>query len=243
MTEGMNGIVPVMNLNEGKNNGYGWGDGCGMWFMWIIVIFALMGGGGFGWGNRGNALTQAEMQAGFNHQDEMGQIRGITYGLADSAFALNNTMLQGQASLEKTIMQGDYALGTQLAENRFAQQQCCCEQKQAIAALGYETNRNIDAVRYENAQNTCAIVNAVKEDGEKTRAIMVANQIQDLRDKLADRDRDLQTAAFQISQQQQNAVLIGTLRPYPQPAYITASPYQSVPANVAAACGCAYQTN
>lgn len=50
----------------------------------MIAIFALMGGGGFGWGNRGNGLTQAEMQAGFNHQDEMGQIRGITYGLSNS---------------------------------------------------------------------------------------------------------------------------------------------------------------
>lgn len=47
----------------------------------MIAIFALMGGGGFGWGNRGSGLTQAEMQAGFNHQDEMGQIRGVTYGL------------------------------------------------------------------------------------------------------------------------------------------------------------------
>lgn len=80
-------------------------------------------------------------------------------------------------------------------------------------------------MRYENARNTCDIVNAVKEDG---------------RDKLADRDRDLQTANFQLSQQAQSAALIGTLRPYPQPAYITNSPYQSIAANVAGACGCTY---
>ena len=36
------------------------------------------------------------------------------------------------------------------------------------------------------------------------------------------------------------AALIGTLRPYPQPAYITNSPYQSIAANVAGACGCTY---
>ena len=74
--------------------------------MWVIVIFAMMGGGGWGgFGNRAG-LTQAEMQAGFNHQDEMGQLRGVSYGLADSTFALNTTMLQGQAGLEKTVMQG-----------------------------------------------------------------------------------------------------------------------------------------
>ena len=51
--------------------------------MRMIAILALMGGDGFGWGNRGSGLTQAEMQAGFNHQDEMGQICGVTYGLSD----------------------------------------------------------------------------------------------------------------------------------------------------------------
>ena len=64
---------------------------------------------------------------------------------------------------------------------------------------------------------------------------MVANTIQELRDKLADRDRDLQTANFQLSQQAQSAALIGALRPFPQPAFLTCSPYQSVANNV---CGC-----
>ena len=55
--------------------------------------------------------------------------------------------------------------------------------------------------------------------------------MQKLRDKLADRDRDLQTANFQLSQQAQSANLISTLRPFPQPAYITCSPYQSANIN------------
>lgn len=44
MTMEGTGIVPVMDMNN--RNGYGDGFGCmgGMWFMWIIVIFALMGG-------------------------------------------------------------------------------------------------------------------------------------------------------------------------------------------------------
>ena len=185
--------------------------------MWMIAIFALMGGGGFGWGNRGNGLTQAEMQAGFNHQDEMGQIRGITYGLSDSTFALNNSILNAHSGLEKTIMQGNYDLGSQLAENRFAQQQCCCE-----------TNRNIDSVKAENYQNTCTITSAIHEEAEKTRALITANTMQELRDKLADRDRDLQSATFNLSQVMQSAALVNQLRPYPTPAYITASPYQAI---------------
>lgn len=157
------------------------------------------------------------MQAGFNHQDEMSQIRGLGYGLSDSTFSLNTTMLQGQAGLEKTVMQGNYALGSQLAENRFAQQQCCCE-----------TNRNIDSVKAENYKNTCTITSAIHEEAEKTRALITANTIQELRDKLADRDRDLQSATFNLSQVMQSAALVNQLRPYPTPAYITASPYQAI---------------
>lgn len=214
----MEGITPVMNVGTpAATNSDGWGGGCGAWLMWVIVIFAMMGGGGWGgFGNR-SGLTQAEMQAGFNHQDEMGQLRGVSYGLADSTFSLNTTMLQGQAGLEKTVMQGNYSLGSQLAENRFAQQQCCCE-----------TNRNIDSVRAENYRNTCELKTALHEEAEKTRGMMMASQIQDLRDRLADRDRDLQSANFNLSQVMQSAALVNQLRPFPQPAYITASPYQTL---------------
>lgn len=209
-----NGIQPVMPVTGGYGDGFGCGGG--MWFMWLVVIFALMGGGGWGgFGNR-SGLTQAEMQAGFNHQDEMGQIRGIGYGLSDSTFALNNSILSTHAGLEKTISQGNYNIGSQLAENRFAQQQCCCE-----------TNRNIDAVRAENYKNACEIKTAIHEEAERTRGMMMANQMQELRDKLADRDRALQSANFNLSQVVQNATIVGQLKPYPTPAYIVSSPYQS----------------
>lgn len=241
------GVVPVMDMNRGYGDGMGFGGG---WWAWIFIIFAMMGGWGGNWNNRGNmgaeifangSMTRDQIADQFSMQDIKDGIRGVQNGLCDGFYAQNSTMLNGFNGVQRDIMQNGYQLGSEIAQNRFAAQQCCCEQKQAIATLGYETNRNIDAVRYENARNTCEIVNAVKEDGEKTRAVMVANTIQELRDKLADRDRDLQTANFQLSQQAQNANLIGTLRPYPQPAYLTNSPYQSIAANVAGACGCAYQ--
>jgi hypothetical protein len=109
---------------------------------------------------------------------------------------------------------GFYMTREGIAENRFAAQQCCCE-----------TNRNIDAVRYENSKNTCEITNAIHAEGEATRALINNNTVQALRDKLADRDRDLMTANFQLSQQAQNAYLINEIRPCAKPAYITCSPY------------------
>ena len=229
------GVVPVMDIG---NRGYGYGDGfgCGgsMWFMWIFVIFALMGGGGFGWGNNGmaafanGALTRNDLFDGFNSQDIKNGVRGIQNGMCDGFYAQNTTMLQGFNGLGRDVLENRFSLGSAIAENRFAVQQCGCE-----------TNRNIDAVRAENYKNTCEITTAIHAEGEATRALITANTMQDLRDKLADRDRDLMTANFQLSQQAQSANLIGALRPFPQPAYITCSPYQSAHSyNGCGGCGC-----
>nr|DAH38624.1 MAG TPA: hypothetical protein [Caudoviricetes sp.] len=64
--------------------------------------------------------------------------------------------------------------------------------------------------------------------------------MQELRDRLEDRDRDLLTANFRLSQQAQTANLISTIRPFPEPAYITCSPYTSPVGynGVNLGCGC-----
>ena len=188
-------------------------DGQGSWF-WIVVLFLFMFGSGNGLFNGGgSALTRAEMTDGFNNQSVLRKLDGITQGLCDGFYAMNTGMLNGF----KTV-------GSQIAENRFAAQQCCCE-----------TNRNIDNVRYEASKNTCDITSAIHAEGEATRALINANTMQALRDKLEDKDRELMTANFQLSQQAQSANLIAELRPCAKPAYITCSPYQ---ARNFGGCGC-----
>lgn len=103
-----------------------------------------------------------------------------------------------------------------------------------------ETNRNIDSIRSEAYKNTCEITAAIHNESEATRALITANTMQELRDKLADRDRDLLYANFQNSQQLQNAYLVDTLRPVSRPAYITCSPYQSANSCGTSSCGCGY---
>lgn len=49
--------------------------------------------------------------------------------------------------------------------------------------------------------------------------------MQDLRDRLADRDRELMAANFQISQVAQTNTLIDRIKPCAIPAYLTCSPY------------------
>lgn len=192
--------------NDGCNNGWG---GDGGWF-WIVVLFLFMFGfGGNGmWGNNGNlqgALTRSDLCEGFNFQNIENGIRGLSQGLCDGFYAMNTTMLQTGNTL-----------GTQILENRFAQKECCCE-----------TNRNIDAVRAENYRNTCEITTAIHSEGEQTRALINQNTMQALRDKLEERDRELLSKNFQISQADQSQYLMNQLRPCPIPAYLTCSPYQS----------------
>ena len=195
------------------DNGYG---GQGSWF-WIVVLFLFMFGfGRNGWGNDANngALTRAEMTDGFNNQSILNKLNGIENGLCQGFYAQNNTALQGFSTI-----------GNQIMQNQFAMKECCCE-----------TNRNIDAVRYENSKNTCEITTAIHNEGEQTRALIQANTIQNLRDRLEAKNQELQTANFQLSQQAQNATLINELRPCAKPAYITCSPYQA--RTFGCGCGC-----
>lgn len=176
-------------------------------FVYLIWIWAFrMFGNGFGndAATQG-ALTRADLFEGFNNQGVNDKLNDITTGLCNSFATVNSNLCQGFNSVNSG-----------LSENRFAQQQCCCETKQAIANLAAE-----------NYRNTCEITTAIHGEGEATRALITENAIQALRDKLADKDRDILYANLQLSQKEQNETLIDVLRPVSRPAYITCSPYTS----------------
>lgn len=196
---------------------------------WILILFFLAGNGGWGgWNNRGmeRVATTDDVQRGFDTQSILGKLDGITNGICDGFYAVNTGMLNGFHGVDNALCNGFYTVNDAIQQSRFDAQKCCCE-----------TNRNIDNVRYEASKNTCDITNAIHAEGEQTRALINANTMQALRDKLADKDRDLMAANFQLSQQAQNSYLVGELRPCAKPAYITCSPYTSYPYN--AGCGCA----
>ena len=201
--------IAAMNGNEGNamwNNPF-------IYLVWLAVLGrgGLFGGNGAGDPAVQGALTRSDLFEGFNNQDVNGQLRGITNGICDGFYAINNG-----------LKDGFYGTQAGITELGYAMKDCCCQ-----------TNRNIDAVRYEGAKNTCEITNAIHAEGEATRALINANTVQALRDKLEDKDRQLLTANFQLSQQAQNAYLINEIRPVSKPAYITCSPYTTT-----SFCGC-----
>lgn len=207
-------IAAVTGNNEnGFMNGELWNNP----FIYLVWL-AVLGNGGL-FGNRNGygdaaiqgSLTRSDLFEGFNNQDVNGQLRGITNGLCDGFYATNNSLKDGFYGTQAGIKDLGYAV-----------KDCCCT-----------TNRNIDAVRFEGAQNTCAITNAIHAEGEATRALINANTVQELRDRLEARDRDILARDFQLSQFAQNQYLVNEIRPCAKPAYITCSPYTT-----ASFCGC-----
>ena len=161
------------------------------WF-WVILIFLFFLG--FSGGGLG----------GF----------GGNGAVAASVEAINLT------NLERDVLNGNFATQRETLENRYTTQlgfqnlgsqmaQCCCE-----------TNRNIDAVRYENAKNTCDIIQAGNANTQRIVDVMTNNTIQELRDSL-------QQSQLNIGNLIQTQTITNSLRPFPVPAYITCSPYTS----------------
>ena len=171
----------------------------GMWdnpFIYLVWLAVLGGGNGL-FGNRGDAAVQGAITR------------------SDLFEGFNNQDVNGQLrGITNGIADGFYATRQGITELGYGMKDCCCG-----------INRNIDAVRYEGAQNTCAITSAIHAEGEATRALINANAMQELRDKLEARDRDVMVRDFQLSQLSQTASLVGELRPIAKPAYITCSPY------------------
>ena len=226
----------------GNRNDGAWGEG-GWWVL--IILFALFGGwGGYGFGGNGGggytatAATQADIQRGFDNSAVISKLDGITNGLCDGFYAVNNGMLTGFNSIQQAInadtvagMQNANAIQSQLAN-------CCCETREAI-----------QGVNFNMAQNTCALQNTMNNNTRDiidsqnagTRAIL-DYLCQDKIATLQAENNDLRLAA---SQDRQNALLttamtaqtnhiISAVNPSPIPAYQVPNPNTYIPYG----CGC-----
>lgn len=209
----------------GQNSDRGDMYGAGGYWIWIILIFALFGFGGNGWGNRNE---QVDIDTRFLERD----IFNTNQNVSNTACQTQRDVLSSNDSLQRDVL-----------ENRYNAQICCCNTEKEVLENRYQNalqtqtlssqmsecccgiNKNIEAVRAENYKNTCEITNAIHSEGELTRALINNNTMQDLRDRLNERDRDLQSANLQISQISQTNNIVNSLRPVPQPAYLTCSPY------------------
>ena len=219
-------IADAMALAKNEDAG-----GFGGTWTWVFFLFFLLawGGGGLFGGGANNAvregeLTRAELYNGLGQQDSFMNQSNIMRELSSfERDAANNW-----GAMKYDNLMGVNNIMSQMAANAAAQAQCCCE-----------TNRNIDAVRYENAKNTCDITHNAQLN---TRDILESQNAGFQRildflttDKIDSLRSELQSAQLQLGNMSQTTNLINSLRPYPTPAYITASPYTSMYNN---GCGC-----
>lgn len=197
------------NNNSCNSNGM-WGDG-----WWAIIIFAMIfGWGNGGWGGFGNgggngALTRSDLCSEFSFNDLQGAVRGVQSGICDSTYALNNSIMSGFHGVDNAICSSTNAINSGITQLGYQMQDCCCNVRSDIKDLSYQ-----------NAKNTCDIIQASHNDTDRIINFLTQEKLDSLRDQL-------QTANFQLSQQAQSNNIINALRPTPQPAYITCSPYES----------------
>ena len=234
-----------------RDDGFLGGDG-----IWAIIVFAMIfgwGGFGNGWGNGGNggatpfatgALTQTDLQRGFDTQAIVGKLDGISNGICDGFYAVNNSMLTGFNGINTNIMQTGYGIQQAINADTIANMQntnalqsqlanCCCETREAIQGINYNTcalqntmNTNTrDIIDSQNA-GTRAILDYLCQ--EKISSLQAENN--DLR-RAASQDR--QSALLTTAMSAQTQQIINSVNPQAVPAYVVPNPNA-----YAYGCGC-----
>ena len=208
----------VAGQGENRNNGGFFGGDWG----WIVLLLLFgWGGGGYGFGGGfggGAALqgmaTRADINEGFALNNITGGITAIQQGIADSTYALNNTITNGFHGVDR----GMCDLSRQLSD-------CCCENRAAIADLKYTIATEDCATRNMMQNNTRDIIDS---QNAGTRAILDFLT----QDKISTLTAENQALRFQASQVAQNQFItqvgsdiVNRLNPPAIPSYSVPNPY------------------
>lgn len=238
--------VPLVANIDGNGNNNGWGAE-GSWLWFIIVIFAIFGWGGFGNGFGGNGINGgvgSEIQRGFDNQAVVSKLDGISNGLCDGFYAVQNGMngintniLQTGFGIQQAInadtvanMQNTNALQAQIAN-------CCCETREAIQGVNYNMATNTCALQNTMNSNTRDIIDSQNAGtraildylcNEKISSLQAENS--DLR-RAASQDRQSALLTTQMAAQTQQ--IINAVNPSAIPAYVVPNPNA-----YAYGCGC-----
>ena len=256
-----------------NNDGYGNNGLFGNDWAWIVILLLFGWGGngrgigGFGGGFGGNGgscgcspcATQADVRAAVDQQTLISKLDQQTYGLADSTYALNNTINQNFRGVDNAICTLGYqtqagfnSIGSQLAA-------CCCDIERGIERNTSTISRQISDcccdLEKANMQNrfdaqayNCNTLQAIDKLGDRIIDYMSNEKVQALRDenfalRLA-ASQEKQNNYIAANQEAQTAELIRRLgldrTTCPIPAYVVPNPnccYQPVSFNNGCGCG------
>ena len=200
-------VVPA-GYTTGNNGGFGnFGDD----WLAILLIFAIFGwggngfGGGFGGfgGNRGGCepcATKADLTA----QGIVQKLDGITYGISDSVYALNNGLMQGFHGVDNAIctlgyqnQQGFSNLSAQLAS-------CCCETQRLLERGFADTNYNMATQACDTRNLIQSTTRDIIDNANANNRALLDFLVND---KIATLQSENQSLKFKASQAEQNAFI------------------------------------
>lgn len=229
----------TMPVVPAGSSGYG-GGGNGLFgndgALWLIVLFLFIFAGGWGRGfgggsDGGSGGYSADIQRSFDNSAVVTKLDGITQGICDSTYALNNAITNGFNNTNMGMMQGFNGVERSMCNLSSQIASCCCD-----------TQRSIDGVNFNMANNTRDIID---NQNSNTRAIL-DYLCKDKIDTLQAENQSLRLAA---SQANQNAVLQAAMdantaeilrrtAPLPVPSYTVANPYTGVYGGCGCGTGC-----
>ena len=230
--------IAAVTGNNRNNDGM-WGDGA--WWIVILLIFGWgnNGFGGFGNNGAGAAYTDSAIQRGFDNQAVISKLDGITNGLCDGFYAVNNSMLTGFNGINTNIMQTGYGIQQAINADTVANMQntnalqaqlsqCCCENREGQAQIRYDMATQACETRQAIANSTRQVLDFLTQD--KIATLTAENN--DLR-RAASQDR--QNALLTTAMTAQTNQIINAVNPSAIPAYVVPNPNTYVPYG----CGCA----
>lgn len=224
--------IAAVTGNNRNNDGM-WGDGA--WWIVILLIFGWGGFGNNGWGN-GNgmgstaaAYTDSAIQRGFDNQAVISKLDGISNGLCDGFYAMNNSMLTGFNGINTNIMQTGYGIQQAINADTVANMQntnalqaqlanCCCETREAIQGVNYNMATQACQTRQAIADSTRQVLDFLTQD--KIATLTAENN--DLR-RAASQDR--QNALLTTAMAAQTNQIIDAVRPTPVPSFPASNLY------------------
>lgn len=194
-------------LNTKDDEGMGWNNP--FFYLIFIWLFAMFGGNGFGFGGFGggygaygpygafqeisNEFLYSNLNAG---QEAIRTSQLATQnGIASLGFDLTNQINAVSQTLGQGLCSTTYELSSKIDASRYDQALSAQQLSRQIADCCCTTNRNIDALANQMSMDTCAIKEAIFRDGEATRALINANTVQELRDKLSAAEMALSNGA------------------------------------------------
>ena len=209
----MNGSSDFMSgFMTGQNsdrNGMWGGDGS---WIWIILLFALFGGNGFG--NRVN--EQVDIDTRFLERD----IFNTNQNVSNTACQTQREVLTSGATTQNAILENRYTTQLGLSQLGATMQNCCCETQKEILQNRFDNALQTNTLQAQISECCCNIRAESLANTQKIIDVIQQDKIEQLREQVNASNMALNNA--NLANQ-----IINSVRPVPTPCYVTCSPYQS----------------